>query len=105
MRWRLIQRGLWVHGAQSLFEYFADLTRFELSPVAAEIRCPTLLTQAEGDPLAAGAPALFEALTVQRKALVRFTAGEGAAGHCEGAARRLYHQRVFDWLDETLAAP
>jgi hypothetical protein len=35
---------------------------------------------------------------------VRFTATEGAAGHCEGAARRLYHQRVFDWLDETLAS-
>jgi len=104
MRWRLIQRGLWVHGQETVFGYFADLTRFELSPVAAEIRCPTLLTQAEDDPLGAGAPLLFDALTVDRKALVRFGADEGAGGHCEGAARRLYHQRVFDWLDETLAA-
>lgn len=23
-------------------------------------------------------------------------------GHCESLARGLYHQRVFDWLDETL---
>ena len=104
MRWRLIQRGLWVHGQETVFGYFADMTRFELSPVAGEIRCPTLLTQAEGDPLGAGAPALFDALTVDRKVLVRFGADEGAGGHCEGAARRLYHQRVFDWLDETLAA-
>jgi alpha-beta hydrolase superfamily lysophospholipase len=103
MRWRLLQRGLWVHGKQTLFDYLADLVRFELSPVAGQIACPTLLTQAEGDPLAAGATTLFDALTVERKALVRFGAAEGAGGHCEGTARRLYHQRVFDWLDETLA--
>jgi alpha-beta hydrolase superfamily lysophospholipase len=102
LRWRLIQRGLWVHGVDTLFDYFAEMVRYELSPVASEIACPTLLTQAEGDPLAAGAQRLFEALTVERKALVRFTAAEGAGGHCEGAARRLYHQRTFDWLDETL---
>jgi hypothetical protein len=23
--------------------------------------------------------------------------------HCEGLARRLYHERVYDWLDEPLA--
>jgi hypothetical protein len=27
---------------------------------------------------------------------------EGAAGHCEGGARRLFHQRCYDWLDEAL---
>jgi pimeloyl-ACP methyl ester carboxylesterase len=102
-RWRLIQRGLWVHGVDTLFGYFAEMMRYELSPVAADIACPTLLTQAEGDLLAAGAPKLFDALSVDRKELVRFTAAEGAGGHCEGAARRLYHQRTFDWLDETLA--
>src|SRR5919108_110458 len=105
LRWRLIQRGLWVHGVDTLFDYFAEMMRYELSPVAADIACPTLLTQAEGDPIAAGAPKLFEALSVERKELVRFTAAEGAGGHCEGAARRLYHQRTFDWLDETLASP
>ena len=34
---------------------------------------------------------------------MRFTDAEGSGGHCEGMARTLYHQRVFDWLDETLA--
>jgi len=32
-----------------------------------------------------------------------FTEEEGSDGHCEAQARALYHQRVFDWLDETLA--
>jgi hypothetical protein len=27
---------------------------------------------------------------------------EGAGGHCEALARTLFHQRMFDWLDETL---
>ena len=69
-----------------------------------EISCPTLLTQAEGDPIGAGAGKLFPALTVQRKALISFTSAEGAGGHCESTARRLFHQRVYDWLDETLDA-
>jgi alpha-beta hydrolase superfamily lysophospholipase len=103
MRWRLIQRGLWVHGVPTFFDYAKEMTRYELSSVAGRITCPSLITQAEGDPIAAGAPRLLEAIGAERKTLVRFTAAEGAGGHCEGTARRLYHQRVFDWLDETLA--
>ena len=103
VRWRVLQRGLWVHGKDTVFDYFADLCRYELSPVAHRIGCPTLVTAAEGDPIAAGAPKLYEAIPAERKKLVRFTAAEGAGGHCEGLARTLYHQRVFDWLDETLS--
>jgi len=54
------------------------------------------------------APARNERLTAnsaaEHEALVPFTVAEGAGGHCEGAGRRLYHQRVYDWLDATLAA-
>lgn len=101
LRWRLLRRGLWVNGVDNLFEYFASMLDYELSPVAGQISCPTLLTAPEGDPIAAGAPKLYEAIDVP-KTLIRFTAAEGAGGHCEGAARLLYHQRVFDWLDEVL---
>jgi pimeloyl-ACP methyl ester carboxylesterase len=105
LHWRLIQRGLWVHGKDTLYEYFADLARFELSSVAANITCPALLTAAEGDPLSADAPKLLNAIGSERKKLIAFTQAEGAGGHCEGTARRLFHQRCYDWLDETLAAP
>jgi hypothetical protein len=103
LRWRLVQRGFWVNGQSTLCDYFADMVRYEISSVAKDIACPTLLTAAEGDPIAAGAPELFDALTVP-KALLRFSVAEGAGGHCEALARTLYHQRVFDRLDETLAA-
>ena len=102
LHWRLIQRGPWVHGQDSLFDYLADVCRFELSSVAHNITCPTLLTQAEGDPIGNGAPKLLDAIDTEHKTLIRFTDAEGAGGHCESTARRLFHQRVFDWLDETL---
>jgi hypothetical protein len=34
--------------------------------------------------------------------LLKFTAAEWSGGHCEATARRLFHQRLYDWLDETL---
>jgi acetyl esterase/lipase len=87
----------------SLYDYLVDMTRYEISPYAVEISCPTLLTAAEGDPIARGAPALHAAIGSGRATLLRFTAAEGAGGHCEAFARSLYHQRVYDWLDETLS--
>jgi pimeloyl-ACP methyl ester carboxylesterase len=104
LRWRLIQRGLWVHGKEELFDYFVELLAFEVSSAAANITCPTLLTAAEGDPIAAGAPKLLDAISSERKALINFSLAEGAAGHCEGGSRRLFHQRCYDWLDEALGA-
>lgn len=104
LRWKLLQRGLWVNGVDSLFDYFVSMLDYELSSVAGDIACPTLLTMAEGDPVAAGAPKLYDALNAE-KTLVRFTQAEGAGGHCEAMARSLYHQRTFDWLDEVLACP
>ncbi|MGH3321004.1 MAG: hypothetical protein ACRDN9_12620 [Streptosporangiaceae bacterium] len=55
--------------------------------------------------MAAGACTLLDAIGADRKTLMRLTDAEGAGGHCEGTARRLYHQRVYDWLDGTLRTP
>jgi pimeloyl-ACP methyl ester carboxylesterase len=102
LSWALLQRGPWVRGVDTLHDYFVSTMDYELSPVADKISCPTLLTLAEEDPIAANAPKLYEALEVPEKQLVRFTAAEGAADHTEASGRALYHQRVFDWLDEVL---
>jgi len=42
-------------------------------------------------------------INVSNKKLVHFSEEEGSGGHCEMLARSLYNQRIFDWLDETLA--
>jgi pimeloyl-ACP methyl ester carboxylesterase len=104
LRWKLLGRGLWVHGLDSLFDYLRDLCGYEVSPVASRIACPAFLTAAEGDASGAGVQALADAIG-PRATVARFTAAEGAGGHCEGTARTLFEQRALDWLDETLRRP
>lgn len=102
LRWSLLDRGRWVHDKPTLFETLAELASFRVSDVADRIACPTLLTAAEEDPASRSASRLYDALTVERKTLIEFTTAEGAGQHCEANGRRLFHQRVYDWLDETL---
>ena len=99
MRWKVVQRGFWVHGVSDLRGYLASAELFTLKGRAELIRCPTLITQPENDMLAADAGTFFEALTCP-KTLMRFTAAEGADGHCEMGNRSLLNHRVLDWLDE-----
>jgi pimeloyl-ACP methyl ester carboxylesterase len=102
MRWRMIQRGLWVHGVDTLYDYFVDASRYELSSVADRMRRPTLITMAKDDPVAAHAPRLYDAVPAERKVLVEFTEQQGVGGHCESEGRRRFHQACYDWLDEAL---
>ena len=104
LRWAIVQRAFWVHGVDSLSEYLQISEDYSLKEVAGQIRCATLLTWAESDPLSWNAERIYERLTSQKE-LVRFYDAEGAGDHCEGKTRPPYHQRAFDWLDETLAAP
>jgi alpha-beta hydrolase superfamily lysophospholipase len=97
--WKVVQRGFWVHGVDNLRDYLASAELFTMEGRAEFIRCPTLITQAENDALSAGAGAFFDALCCP-KTLMRFTASEGAGGHCEMQNRSLLNRRVLDWLDE-----
>lgn len=102
LRWRLIDRGLWATGTETLFDFFARMAEFDVPSVAGGINCPTLATTNETDPSSTDAPKLLEAISGPGH-LVGFTAAEGAAGHCEGLARRLFHERAYDWLSKTLS--
>ncbi len=99
LNWKVVQRGFWVHGVNDLRAYLASTELFTMRGRAQLIRCPTLITQAEGDPLGADAGSFFDALTCP-KTMMRFTAAEGAGGHCEMGNRSLLNGRVLDWLDE-----
>jgi pimeloyl-ACP methyl ester carboxylesterase len=103
LRWAIVQRAFWVHGVDSLSEYLQLAEDYSLKEVVSQVRCPTLLTWAESDPLSWNAERIYDRLTSQKE-LVRFYDAEGAGDHCEVKTRPLFHQRAFDWLDETLAA-
>lgn len=100
-RWSLIQRGFWVHGVSSVFEYAVEFAKYEISPYVKGITASTFITQAEDDFVAAFAPKLYDAIEAQ-KVLETFTSAEGAGMHCEMQARTLYNQKLFAWLNETL---
>jgi hypothetical protein len=74
------QRGFWAHGVENLRDYMASAELFTMHGRAELIQCPTLITQAENDPVTAGA---FFYVLRYPKTLLRFTADEGAGGHCE----------------------
>jgi len=96
-----LRRGQLVHGVASPADYLLALREYSLKEYAAQITCPVLVCDAEGDDISASAPQLAEALTCEKQ-YIHFTAAEGAGDHCEAGARTLYHARSFGWLDNLL---
>lgn len=102
--WSIVRRGYWVNGVANLRDYLDSVERFTMAGRIEEIRCPTLFTMAEDDPIAAGTELFFDALRCP-KTLMRMTRLEGAGDHCEMGNRSLVNRKVLDWLDEIFARP
>jgi alpha-beta hydrolase superfamily lysophospholipase len=102
-RWVFIH-GMYAFGVDSPRAYLAATMSFHLrNGIAEQIRCPTLVCEAEKDLFFQGqAQQLFDHLTCE-KTMMKFTDAEGAGAHCEVGASRLAYARMYDWLDETLA--
>jgi hypothetical protein len=85
-------------GKTSPFEVFKALPDYRLNSVAAQIRCPTLITEADGEMLWTGqSKQLYDALRCS-KTLIKFAASDGADLSCEPKAPGLRSQRIFGWL-------
>lgn len=102
LTWMIKRRGFWVHGVATLKDYLAEISKFTLDGIAHRIVCPTLLTQAQNDPLAKTAEAVFERIRGP-KTLMPFDAIDGAGDPCEMGNRSLLNRRVLDWIDEVFA--
>ncbi len=98
------KRGFWVNDANDLQKYLQHIAAFTIEGREELIRCPTLLTMAEADPLAAGVPSFLDALQCP-KTLIRFGVAGGAGDHCKMMNRSLLNRRSLDWLDKALALP
>ena len=59
MKWRVVRRGFWVNGVSNFADYAVGMCDYTLSDRASNITCPTLVTEAVGDPVAANARLLF----------------------------------------------
>ncbi|GAA1225233.1 alpha/beta fold hydrolase [Kitasatospora nipponensis] len=103
-RWAF-NHGMYVMGVDTPRAFGAAYLDYTLADgIAEQIQCPTLVCDAEEDEFFKGQPAqLYEHLTCP-KTLMHFTVAEGAGAHCHPGAMRTALARIFDWLDDTLAA-
>ena len=96
-----MKHGTWTAGVNTPFELIQRSKNYTIKNIAQNIKCPTLVLDAEKDDSFPGQPKkVFEALTCPKKYIL-FTAGEGAEEHCQCGAPALSNQRIFDWLDDT----
>jgi hypothetical protein len=92
------------YGLQSPFDVYSAVRQYNLADVVGQITTPLLITDPEGEQFWPGqSQQLFDKLRGTKR-LIAFSTDEGADRHCEPLARSLLEQRMFDWLDETLAA-
>jgi len=97
-----IKHGIWTFGIDSPYELVKNSSKFTLKEIAQNIRCPTLVLDAEKDESFPGQPQkVYDALTCPKKYIL-FTVEEGAEEHCQCGAPSLSNQRIFDWVEETL---
>jgi hypothetical protein len=90
-------------GAATVGDLIRRQLDFDLSGCVDQIRCPTLITEGEGD-FAAQGQVLYDRLPAGiHKEYKRFSEAEGGGGHCEGLGATLFEGYVFDWLDEVFA--
>ncbi len=102
MRWAISQ-GMWTMRATSPLDCMQKMQQYTMEGVVEQVSCPTLVCDAEKDHFFSGQPKkLYDALTCPKTYLL-FTAYDAAEEHCHAGAALLLNQRVFDWLDETLA--
>lgn len=93
------------YGTTSYYEAYVKAREQTLDPATvAQIRCPTLVLDPEGEQFWPGqSQQLYDALTCEKQ-LHHFTKAEGADWHCEPAAQSLRDEVVFDFL-ETIFSP
>jgi pimeloyl-ACP methyl ester carboxylesterase len=96
------ENGMFTFRAASPAEWLSKLLDYDLTPVAAQIRCPMLVVDVEHENSFKGeAQKLYDALSCS-KSWLYFSEEEGAGDHCQTGAPALAQQRIFDWLDETV---
>ena len=104
LRWS-IANGLFTFHADTPCDWFRMTRPYTLEDVAGHITCPTLVCDSQDDTQMAGqARKLFNALKCPKDFLL-FTREDGAEEHCQMGAMNISSERIFGWLDRTLAPP
>jgi hypothetical protein len=87
------------NGATTVRAYCADMKRYNNIGFADKVTSPAFVTDNDKDEVSPGqGKILFDHLTGPKE-FRRFTAAEGAQGHCEGMAPIAFWDAAYNWLD------
>jgi dienelactone hydrolase len=107
-RWG-IEHGLWSFQVESVYECFQRFKAMSMSGIASQIKCPSIILDAEGDEYfgagenAKSQPELLAEAIGDGAKLVKMTTKDAAAAHCHiGAAVRM-NQILFDWFEDVVS--
>jgi hypothetical protein len=92
------------YGGATPYDVLAAVQTYTLEGITDRITTPLLVTDPDGEGFFPGQSAELAGLLGDRAELVRFTAEQGAAGHCEPMARGLAGMVITDYLADHLAA-
>jgi hypothetical protein len=96
---RTLAKRMEPYGTSSIAAILHELSRYDLTEVAAQITCPVWISNPDDEQFWPGqSQQLFDLISHADKVLVPFTTAEGANWHCEPMAPQLRAQRAFDWL-------
>ncbi len=102
VRWA-IENGCFTFGAGDVWDMVEKTSDWTLDGIVENIRCPTLVCEAEEDHFFVGQPkALFDALRCPKEFLL-CKEEDGAGEHCQFGGLAHYNHQVFTWLDQTLS--
>jgi hypothetical protein len=87
---------------ESAYDLYNTVASYRLGDEVKNITTPLLITDPEDEQFFPGQPQQLYNLVPGPKQLIRFSAHEGANGHCEPMAKSLRDTRIFDWLDTYL---
>jgi alpha-beta hydrolase superfamily lysophospholipase len=100
LRWGLVD-SMWKHGVSSPSALLDEMRRYDASADIGRITCPTLVVDAEAEEYG-DAKVFYDALACKKTYLL-FTKAEAAPLHVQTASIALGSQRIFDWIDDTIA--
>jgi hypothetical protein len=92
------------YATNSWFDLFQAVDTYRIDQeLADKIQVPVCIADPDAEQFFPGQPVRLGELLGDKATVVRFTADEGADGHCQPMARGLSAQRFLDWLDEVVA--
>ncbi|MBO9523134.1 MAG: alpha/beta fold hydrolase [Nocardioidaceae bacterium] len=93
---------LWKHGAATPYELTVELDKCDLTDIADQIECPTLIMDGVTELFSTGeGQKLYEALTCEKEYLV-FDESTTAQLHCQNGANATAAEYMYAWIDGRL---